>query len=113
HGDISCSGFQMSQPGAHGILPALSARNRRSNLFEFFIAHDRVDFIASILAGNDNNSIDRVGTLERAYCMSDDWFAGNRPKPFIVTHAEAVTSRDNDCGYHGKDRKPRTPNTEL
>src|SRR5205814_8904303 len=100
----------MIQPGAHGVLPALSARNDRSNLFEFFIAHDRVDFIASILAGNDNNSIDRVGALERAYCMSDDWFAGKRRKQFIETHAAAVTSCDNGCGQHEKDRKRRTPN---
>jgi hypothetical protein len=30
--------------------------------------------------------------------VRDDWFAGNRRKQFIETHAAAVTGGDNDCG---------------
>ena len=90
------SGMTSIQPGAHGVLPPLSARNDRSNLFEIFIAHDRFDFIASIFARDDNNSIDSVGALKCAYCMSNDWFPGNRRKQFIETHAAAVTTRNND-----------------
>jgi hypothetical protein len=96
HRDVSHNGFQMIQTSAHGILPALSARNNRLNLFEIFIANDRFDFIVSIFPGHHNNSIDRAGALKCAYRVRDNWFAGNRRKQFIETHAAAVTGRDND-----------------
>jgi hypothetical protein len=97
HGDVSRRGLQLVEPSAHGILPAFSTPSDRSNLFEVFIAHDGFDFVMSIFARDNNNSIDRVGVLECGYGVREDWFAGNRRKQFIETHAAAVPSRDNDC----------------
>ena len=86
----------MVESGAHGILPAFSTTNDRPNFLEIFIANDGFNLIVSIFARDDDDSIDRVGALECGYGVRDDWFARNRRKQFIETHAAAVASRDND-----------------
>ena len=88
----------MIQASAHGILPVFTTRNDRANLLEILIANYRVDFVVSIFPGDNNDSINRVGALKCAYRVRDDWFAGNRRKQFIETHAAAVTGGDDDGG---------------
>jgi len=96
----------MIQAGAHGILPAFATRDDRPNLLKIFFANDRFDFVMSICAGDDDDSIDALGILKCAYRVRDDRFPCHYCKQFVEAHAAAVTGRDEDGAEHGKNVKP-------
>src|SRR5262249_13542373 len=93
--------------------PVFATRNDPPNLCEISIVNDRFDFIVSILASNDNDSIDRAGVLKCANRVRDDWFAGKYRKQFIKAHAPAVTGRDEDGSEHDQKKKRPTPDLEF
>src|SRR5262249_35090844 len=97
HRDIFCERVEMIQTGAHGILPVFATGDDRPNLLKIFIANDRCDFIMSICAGDDDDSIDAPGILKCAYRVRDDWYACYRRKQLVEAHAAAVTGRDENC----------------
>ena len=86
----------MIQSGADGILPVFAPRNDRPDLPGLFIANNRFDFFVSIFPSDDNNCPYRAGALKCAYRVRDDWFAGNRRKQLIETHAAAIAGGNYD-----------------
>jgi hypothetical protein len=88
----------VAQAGAHGILPVFATWNDRPHFSEVFSADNRFDFIKSIFPGDNNNFVHRAGALKCVYRVRDNWFAGNRSKQFVKTHAAAITGRNDDDG---------------
>src|SRR5215470_17939411 len=83
YGDVFRVAINATQAGPNGILPTFAPWNNRADFFESCAGNNFSDLIVTLFTRHDYDFEERGRALERADCVSDDWFARDKGKQFI------------------------------